>query len=167
LVLLAALVTAGLSAGLFCTFSYAVMPGLRRSGDRGFVEVMQQLNKAILNGWFVIVFLGPLVFTVATVVLLTGADGPVRAGALPWTVGALVLYLLVLGVTFTVNVPLNNKLEAAGPVERIADPGAVRERFETRWVRWNVFRAIASTGAFVCLVVAVLHYARAAGTGNG
>ena len=50
--LVAAVITNGLMAGLFAAYSYAVMPGLGRAGDRTFVEAMQQTNAAILNGWF-------------------------------------------------------------------------------------------------------------------
>ena len=50
--LVAATITNGLMAGLFAAYSYAVMPGLGRAGDRTFVEAVQQTNAAILNGWF-------------------------------------------------------------------------------------------------------------------
>lgn len=57
----AATITTGLIAGLFAGFAYAVMPGLRRGDDRTFVDAMQQINKAILNGWFLSCFLGAFV----------------------------------------------------------------------------------------------------------
>ena len=60
--LLAATVTTGLMAGLFAAFSYAVMPGLGRAGDAAFVEGMQKINVAILNGWFGICFGGAVLF---------------------------------------------------------------------------------------------------------
>ncbi|WP_373564207.1 MULTISPECIES: hypothetical protein [unclassified Streptomyces] len=47
-----AVLATGLMAGLFAAFAYAVMPGLGRSGDRTFVEAMRNINKTILNGWF-------------------------------------------------------------------------------------------------------------------
>ena len=62
--LVAATVTNGLMAGLFVAYSYAVMPGLGRTGDRTFVEAMQQMNAAILNGWFGVCFAGSAVFVV-------------------------------------------------------------------------------------------------------
>ncbi len=63
--LIGATITNGLMAGLFAAYSYAVMPGLARAGDRTFVEAMQQTNAAILNGWFGICFGGALVFALA------------------------------------------------------------------------------------------------------
>jgi uncharacterized membrane protein len=135
-VLLAATVDLGLAAGLFATFSYAVMPGLRRVDDPTFVAAMRSMNAAIINGWFALVFVGSLVLTIVAVIVY---DDPA------WIVAALVLYVAVLVITGVVNVPLNNALAAVGD----------RAAFERRWVRWNVVRTIGSVAAFGCLVVAV------------
>jgi uncharacterized membrane protein len=145
-VLVAAVITNGLMAGLFAAYSYAVMPGLGRAGDRTFVEAMQQTNAAILNGWFGVCFGGAVVFAAAAVLLHLGRPG------LPWIVAGLVLYVGVLVVTFRVNVPLNDALAAASE----SDPAAARARFEGAWVRWNVVRAVLSTGAFGCLTWALV-----------
>ncbi|MGP3926839.1 anthrone oxygenase family protein [Streptomyces sp. 8N616] len=67
----------------------------------------------------------------------------------------------MLVITFAINVPLNNELEAAGDVHRIADVAAVRERFETTWVRWNIIRAVLNTGALGCLSWALVLRGRA------
>ena len=79
---------------------------------------------------------------------------------LPWIVAALVLYVATLVITIGFNVPLNNELAAAGDADRIADLGAVRERFEASWVRWNIARAVASTAAFGCLIWALVLHGR-------
>ncbi len=144
--LVVAVITNGLVAGLFVAFAHAVVPGLARGGDRTFVEAMQQINVAVLNGWFGICFGGAVVSAAAAAVLHPGRP------ALPWTVAGLVLYLAVLAVTFAVNVPLNDALAAAGGT----DPAAARARFEGTWVRWNVARAVLSTAAFGCLVGALV-----------
>lgn len=153
--LLAAALTTGLSAGLFYAYFFSVMPGLGATDDRTFVGAMQSINIKILNGWFVVAFLGPLVFTV-----LAGAlhvDSRWRS-VLPWIVAALVLYLLTLLITFGANVPLNNALAAAGEPDGIADLAAVRQRFEDGWVRWNVARTVTSIAAFGCLAWALVRY---------
>jgi uncharacterized membrane protein len=151
-VLAAATVTSGLIAGLFYAFACSVMLGLRRTDARTFVNTMQQINVAIINGWFLVCFVGALVLIVAAATLQFGQD---QRPALPWILAALILYLAVLLITGRVNVPLNNELAAAGEVDRITDPAAVRERFEARWVRWNVMRAVASSAAFGCLTLAL------------
>ena len=159
--LIAATVAMGLMAGLFAAFAYAVMPGLGRTDDRTFVGAMQKINAAILNGWFAVGFAGALVFTVLAAVLHSRSDA--RA-ALPWIVAALVLYGLVLAVTFIVNVPLNNALEAAGDPDRTADLAAVREHFEVTWVRWNIVRAVVNTAALACLAWALVLHGRIPGS---
>ena len=35
---------------------------------------------------------------------------------------------------------------------------AARERFEARWVRWNIVRTVASTGALACIVWALVRF---------
>ena len=76
--LLLATISAGLVAGLMAAFSYAVMPGLARAGDRVFVETMQRINVAIVNAWFLTCFLGTLVFgIVAAVVHMRDGTWPV------------------------------------------------------------------------------------------
>lgn len=153
--LVAATITTGLTAGLFYAYACSVMPGLRGVDDRTFVEVMQRINVAILNGWFVLGFVGALLSTGAAVALHLPAAG---RDVLPAVVAALVFYVAALAVTRKVNIPLNDALAAAGQPGRIADPAAVRARFEARWVRWNVARALLCTAALGCLCWAlVLH----------
>jgi uncharacterized membrane protein len=143
----------GLMAGLFYAFAVAVMPALRGVDDRAFVDVMRRINRAILNRWFLSVYVGVLLPVVAAAALHVPAGG--RA-VLPWVLAGLLLYLVVFVITGGVNVPLNNRLDAAGDPAALTDPVAVRRSFEATWVRWNVVRALTSTGAFACLVVALL-----------
>ncbi|MES4901076.1 MULTISPECIES: anthrone oxygenase family protein [unclassified Streptomyces] len=165
-VLIAATVATGLSAGLFYGYTCSVMPGLGQADDRTFVEAMQRINVAILNGWFALVFGGALLLAgLAAVMHLRGEGRP----ALPWIVAAVALYVVMLMITFRVSVPLNDALAGAGHPDRLTGPdlAAVRERFEQRWVRWNVVRALSSTGAFALLVWALVVSARGGTRGTG
>ncbi|SEG55166.1 Uncharacterized membrane protein [Thermomonospora echinospora] len=155
--LISATTTMGLMAGLFAAFSYSVMPGLGRTEDRVFVEAMQRINAAILNGWFAVGFAGAIVCTGLAAALHLGSG---HRAVLPWLIAAFVLYAAVLVITFAVNVPLNNALDAAGDVDRIPDLAAVRAAFETRWVRWNVVRAVLCTAALACLAWSLIRYGR-------
>jgi uncharacterized membrane protein len=150
--LVAGTVATGLMAGLFAAFSYAVMPGLARTSAPVFVESMQQINVAIRNGWFGLCFGGAVVFTALAVLLHRG-----RAG-LAWILAGLLLYVAVLVVTVAVNVPLNNRLDAA-----TGDPAAARAAFERAWVQWNLLRAVLCTAAFGCLCWALVLHGRSAG----
>ncbi|MFJ3928293.1 DUF1772 domain-containing protein [Streptomyces sp. NPDC090022] len=153
--LIAATITMGLVSGLFYGFSVSVMPGLKRTDDRTVIEVMQKINVAILNGWFVLGYIGAFLFTALAVGLHVPEDG---RDVLPPLIAALVLYVIAMGVTNKVNIPLNNVLEKAGPVARIADPAAVRRAFEGPWARANVWRTLLCTASLGCLAWALFLY---------
>lgn len=148
LLLIAAILTTGLGAGVYFAFDVAVMPGLARVGDRTFVESVQGINIAIVRGLFMVVFLGALGFTVAA------GLAHLRSSALPWIGVAALLSLAVLVVTFAASVPLNNAIDAADLAT--TDLAAVRERFESAWARWNVLRTVLSTAALGFLTWALL-----------
>lgn len=150
--LVAAVLAAGLIAGLFYSYACSVMPGLARTDDRAYVESMRGINVAILNGWFALSFGGAPVLAAATGLLHLRED--LRAG-LPWIIAGFVLLVATVVVTMLFNVPLNNALVAGG-----SDFAAVREHFETAWVRWNVLRAVLSTAGFGCLAWALVVYGR-------
>ncbi|MEU8783675.1 anthrone oxygenase family protein [Streptomyces sp. NPDC048637] len=165
--LLVATLGAGLMAGLFAAFAYAVMPGLARSADRTFVQAMQNINRAIINGWFLLPFLLPVPLLILATVLAWNGHGRV---ALPWVLAALVLYMAGFFVTSGVNVPLNNALDKADIASGKGDTGdddrdrAARAAFEGRWVTWNIVRALLHTAAFGVLACALLLHGTAAGT---
>jgi uncharacterized membrane protein len=147
-IVLAALAN-GLQAGTYYTWASGVMPGLAQTDDRTFVHAMQRMNVAIVNPVFLASFLGAPVLAVAALVV---ADGDAR----PWAVAAAVGAVATLVITFGGNIPLNNALDAAGPVDQVPDHGAVRAAFESRWVRLNAVRAVTSTVALGCLTAAAL-----------
>jgi uncharacterized membrane protein len=158
LVLGSALVATALIAGLFYSFSVAVMTGLAKADDRTFVDTMQRINRAIQNPAFFLSFAGALVLT-ALVAVLQRRHGPVAATR--WVVAALVLYALVLAVTFGINIPLNDELDRAGHPDQIADLAHVRSRFEGPWVAANIVRTLLSTAALGALVRALFLHGRA------
>ena len=154
LVLGAALVAMTLVAGLIYTFSVAVMPNLAGADDRTFVATMQRFNE---NPAFQLSFTGALVLT-ALAVLLQRRHGPDVATR--WTVAALVLYGIVLAVTFGLHIPLNNELDRAGDPDRITDLAHVRSQFEGPWVAGNIVRTLLCTAAVGALARALLLHGR-------
>ncbi|MGW6270838.1 anthrone oxygenase family protein [Streptomyces sp. NPDC055060] len=149
-----ATVTMGLTAGAFYVFACAVMPALARSGDRVYIEVMQNINEVIQNPVFFAGFLGALLCTAVSAWQLRGT-GPHR-----WVVAALVVYAVAFALTSFVNVPLNDALMDAGDPGTIADPAAVRDEFEAAWTAWNVVRAVLCTLATALLVRALVLFGR-------
>ena len=148
-VLLVAAVLAGLQAGTYFTWASGVMPGLARADDRTFVDAMQQINIAIVNPVFMLSFLGAPLLAGAAIV----ACGP---SARPWAVAGAALAVGTILITGAGNIPLNNALDAAGPVSQIKDLAAARADFEGLWVKLNIARTLTSTGALACLVWAAI-----------
>ncbi|SEF21936.1 Uncharacterized membrane protein [Amycolatopsis pretoriensis] len=142
-VLVAALVAAGLIAGLFYAYACSVLPGIGRGDDKTFVEAMRGINVAIVNPVFMLTFLGAP--------LLAGVAIFLNPGPRPWVIAGFACLVAMIVITAVVNIPLNNALESGGD-----DYAAVRANFEAVWVRWNVLRAVVSTAGFGCLVAAVL-----------
>ncbi|APE32927.1 hypothetical protein BOX37_01905 [Nocardia mangyaensis] len=147
-----ALVSTGLTAGVFYAYAISVMPALARTGDRTLIDVMQKINTVIINPWFMIGFLGTVGFTALAAVLHLGSG---HRSTLIWLGIALALNVVAFGVTIALNVPLNEALDAAGDPAAIADTAAVRAEYEADWVRWNVLRAVLHTAAFLVLCGAV------------
>ncbi|MFD7430193.1 DUF1772 domain-containing protein [Streptomyces sp. NPDC059818] len=147
LVLGGAAVTTGLVAGTFYAFACAVMPALGRSGDRTFIEVMQNINDVMENPVFFAGFFGALLLTAAAAWQQRRSPGP--RGRL---LAAFAVYAVAFLLTSGVSVPLNDELARAGNPARIADPAAVRDRFEDAWVAWNAVRAVLCTAALALLL---------------
>ena len=142
--LFATLLTTGLMAGIYLTFSIAVLPGIARRDDETFVSAMRGMNVAILNPLFFLVFVGSLPLgLVAVASRLTEGD---RAG-LGWAVAGLVLYVVTLVITGAINVPLNNQLDSTEP------PEAARAVFESKWVRWNAVRTVVCILSFAAFAL--------------
>ncbi|MFK0223021.1 anthrone oxygenase family protein [Streptomyces vinaceus] len=156
--LMVATVLVGLMAGLFFAFDVSVMPGLARGDERTYVTAMRNINAVIDgNALFGTVFVVALLAAAASAALeLRGG----RRGVAVWVAAAAVLYLAVLVITFTVDIPLNNELAAAGDAAEMADFSIV-DRFKGTWVATNVVRTVCSTAALVALVRALVLYGRA------
>jgi uncharacterized membrane protein len=153
--LLAATITMGLVAGVFALYAHTIMPGLRKTGDHTFVAAFQQIDRAIINPWFMTAFGGALVFTLLAGIANRGT------GALPWIAVAFGLYLVAVIVTIAVHVPLNDAIKSAGDPNHI-DVAQVRARFqESRWAAWNLLRAATTTPAFGLLGWALVLCGRA------
>lgn len=145
MMLLLATLSSGLVAGLFAAFSYAVMPGLRRTDDAAFVSAMRGVNHAILNPVFGVLFAGALVASGVAAFLVRDLSD-VRV----WVLVGVGLYVLTLVITMAVNVPLNDALrDGSGSAAHL------RAQFESTWTAWNVVRTVTSCGAFAALAVAL------------
>jgi uncharacterized membrane protein len=162
IVLAAAVVAMGLVAGLYFFSAVAVMPALTAADDRTLVDAMQQMIDKIENPAFFLVFLGAPTLAAVALAQARRSDPPDAAG---WIAAALVLYAVMVVITFAVHIPLNDDLTQAGDPDQIENLAEVRDDFVTPWVAWDIVRTLASTAAFGCLVWALVGFKRPAQPG--
>src|SRR2546423_14924958 len=96
LVVIAATVLTGLATGVIALYAHTIMPGLKKTDDRTFVNAYQNIDRAIINPWFMTTFFGALILIGIAALMHLGAA---RRGALPWLAAALVLYLIGVVIT--------------------------------------------------------------------
>lgn len=153
IVLCAAVIAMGLSAGLLCAFTIAVMPGLTAADDQTLVDAMQQMIVKIENPAFFLIFLGAPALAAVALFQARRSGSAKTAG---WIVAGLAFYALTLIVTFAVHLPLNYDLTEAGDPADIQNLAAVRDDFVTPWVAWDIVRTLASIVAFASLTWALV-----------
>ncbi len=143
-----------LVAGLLFAFAIVAMPGIRNLNDREFIRAFQVMDRVIQNNQpiFVLVWVGSVVALVTSAVLGFGQlDG---AGRLLMIFAALAYLFGVQLSTFTIKVPLNNKLQTLD-VDAMNETtqNTARKDFEPRWNRWNSFRTVFASLASALLMV--------------
>jgi uncharacterized membrane protein len=102
---------------------------------------------------FVVVWAGSVVsLLAATGIGLAEADG----AAVALLLAAAALYLGGVQLpTGIVNIPLNNRLQAADlDTASPSSVAALRDEFEGRWNRWNRIRSVAAVAVVVLLLLA-------------
>ncbi|MCK0112857.1 DUF1772 domain-containing protein [Ornithinimicrobium sp. F0845] len=154
--LVGATLTTGLTAGLLYAFAHSVMPGLGTLGDTDSLRGFQRIDAAVANPWMGLAFLGSPVLALAALLLHLPEGGAV----LLWLSIAVALIVVTLAITVTIHLPLNARVQQAAPEFPAA--AALREAFESRWVRWNLARTVTSVASLVCLLVTLLLTHRAA-----
>jgi uncharacterized membrane protein len=156
-VLGAAVFAMGLLAGLYFFSAIAVMPALTAADDRTLVDAMQQMIDKIENPAFFLVLLGAPALAAVALVQARRSGPPNTVG---WIVAGLALYTVMVVITFAVNIPLNDDLQAEGNPARIENLAEVRDDFVTPWVAWDIVRTLATIAAFGCLTWALVLRAR-------
>ncbi len=155
--LVAAILATAMVAGLTFFSAHTMMPGLGTLDDLAFLTGFQRIDAAIPNPWMMATFLGSPVLALAALLLHL----PDRSQAVPWLIAAGLLTIATVAITRAVHLPLNAAVQEAAPA--FVDAAGLRERFEGRWVRWNVVRTVTSTGSLAALAWALFVAGRAAG----
>lgn len=152
IILIVTTLLVGLSAGLFYSYSCSVNIGLGRLSDLEYTKAMQSINRAILNPWFFLIFMGPLL----ALPIAAWLSYDISLNRFAWIVAAGIVYVLgVFGVTIRGNVPLNEVLDKFNLVTA-SDPEITEHRlqFEGQWNRWHAVRTSGSVLSFLLILVA-------------
>ena len=148
---LAAALGAGLVAGIFFAFSAFIMAALKRLPPEGGISAMQSINVTVLNPVFFFVFFGTAVAALVLAIAAFAGWSPPRS--LYLLAGALLYLGGTILVTMAFNVPLNNKLAAAGA--NSTEGASVWNTYLSAWTAWNHVRTIAALAACASFIIAL------------
>ena len=138
-------------AGFLFAFVLVVMPGIQHLNDREFIRAFQVIDSIIQNNQpiFVLVWVGSVIFLITSAILGIGQLNQFFPLLIVGT------FIYIFGVqlpTFTINVPLNNKLQTWDVMDMDESTlKTARLNFEPRWNKWNVIRTL-----FACLTSTLL-----------
>lgn len=152
--LAASVLLCSMVAGFLFAYAIVIMPGIKRLPDQEFLRTFQVTDRVIQKGHplFLLVWVGSVI---ALVVCAIASFGQPYGFHRVLVLFAAAAYLLgVQATTFTVHLPLNNRLQKldlnAMTQEQLS---TARARFEPRWNRFNEVRT-----AIACAVSLALIY---------
>ncbi len=149
------MLSVGIMAGVYFTFSAFVMRSLDVIGRPAGMLAMQSINRVIVRSPFLPLFFGS---TLAAAVLAVMALLDMAPPGAMWLLAGSATYVIgMFVVTIAGNVPLNNALDAADAAS--AEGEAMWQRYMSRWVAWNHVRTVACTLSLGLLVAALVERA--------
>lgn len=144
----------GLTAGLCFTWSNAVTPGIGRLDNLSFLKAFQAMNRAIINGKFMIVFFGPVVLLFLNTYLFRENNTSFWL----FLIAAILFFIGIGLVTIFGNVPLNEVLDNSTlEVLSKVELQELRDKFEKPWNRLHIIRTLSSFSAFLLLIIGMLY----------
>ncbi len=148
-----ATIASAIVGGVFLTFSDFVMRSLNGAKAAAGIQIMQIINREVFKTVFMVLLLG---MSAGSIILATYASMQITDASQLWIIlGGSTYFFGVFVVSMAFNVPMNNRLdkmdysseEAAQYWQKIYYP---------RWTFWNYVRAVSSTIAAVCFLVAAI-----------
>jgi len=152
--LTALIILTGLSAGLCFTWSNSITPGIGKLNDFGYLLSFQEMNRAILNPTFFVVFFGPFILSLINLYVFRNATNSII-----WLIiFATIIYVFgVLLVTIFGNVPLNEILDKTElTTASIDELKNLRNKFEVKWNRLHLIRTLSSISSFIVLIISLI-----------
>ena len=154
IVLIISILFTGLTAGLCFTWSNAVTPGIGRLDNISFLKAFQAMNRAIINGPFMLVFMGPSMLLFLNAFLFRSNN------IIFWLflIAAIFFFIGIGLITVFGNIPLNEMLDKSN-LESLSklELQTLRNKFEHPWNRWHMLRTTSSIISFLFLILGTLY----------
>lgn len=147
------LVLLAMTSGILTLYAHTIMPGLKKVADPTFVRAFQAIDGAIINPFFMLQFFLPIFLLCGLLWYTFGTETQdvILLGS------ALFLYIITVGLTIAINVPLNDAIKKVDPkVNDLALTQARHTFNEQRWAMANIGRAITTLGSTILVVVIIL-----------
>lgn len=147
---LIAAVGAGVSGGVFFTFSTFVMKALGRLPATQGISAMNAINKAAPTPLFMLALFGTGAVSIA---LSAGALGHLDQRWAAYVLTGTALYLACLILTMAYHVPRNDALARVDPM----GPGATHAWAEylSPWTAWNHVRTVTALAGSTAFIIAL------------
>lgn len=143
------LIGSGLVTGMFFAFSNFIMKAFSKVTHSNGLAAMQAINRAVLNPWFFLFFLGTAITTFILMVFYFFTS----ERTLWMLYGSLFYFFGCFVVTGMKNVPLNNQLEKLNATDEKSEQ--IWIHYIKSWTFWNHVRTAASSISFLCFVLAL------------
>ena len=152
-----AALTCSLVTGFIFTYAVVVMPGFSKLNDKEFLRAFQVTDRVIQNNQplFMLTWVGSIISVLSVIAISIFSLGFSEAWIM-FVVG--LIYLLgVQGITISIHLPLNNRIQAID-INNMNDQSLNEERtkFETRWNNFNKIRtfiAFSTSLSFLLILI--------------
>ena len=152
-----AAMTCSLVTGFIFTYAVVVMPGFSKLNDKEFLRAFQVTDGVIQNNQplFMLTWVGSIISVLSVMAISIFSLGFSEAWIM-FVVG--LIYLLgVQGITISIHLPLNNRIQAID-INNMNDQSLNEERtkFETRWNNFNKIRtfiAFSTSLSFLLILI--------------
>ena len=153
-----AVLTCSLVTGFIFTYAVVVMPGFSKLDDKEFLRAFQVTDGVIQNNQplFMLTWVGSIISVLSVIVISLLSLG--LSETWKFIVVGLIYLLGVQGVTISIHLPLNNRIQAID-INNMNNQSLNEERtkFEMRWNYFNKIRtfiAFSTSLSFLLILIA-------------
>lgn len=152
---LIALLCTGALFGFFFTMSFSIMPGLDLTAPYSAILANQEIGHATQKSYFAVALIGTPVSLAILFGLLWRSGLKVER---LWVAAAFLSFIAMMVVTLTLNVPLNQIIDALPISADQENLNALWLAYSVDWQKWNLLRVLFSGVSLLALGFALLKH---------